>query len=43
MEYESFKAFLLEYITSSKGLEKALQALGNMREAYATLTFVRQG
>lgn len=34
---------MLEYITSSKGLEKALQALGSMREAYAKLTFVRQG
>jgi hypothetical protein len=43
VEHESFKALLLEYITFSKGLKKALQALGSMQEAYATLTFARQG
>jgi hypothetical protein len=30
VKHESFKVLLLEYITSSKGLEKALQALSSM-------------
>jgi hypothetical protein len=37
------KELLPKYITSNKGLKKALQALSNMREVYATLTFARQG
>ncbi len=43
VEHESFRALLLEYITFSKGSKKASQALGSMREAYAMLTFARQG
>jgi hypothetical protein len=41
MEHEIVRAFLPKHISFSKGLEKKLQALGNMREAYATLTFAR--
>ncbi len=41
LEHDSLKELLLEYITSNKGSEKALQALCNMWEAYATLTSVK--
>jgi hypothetical protein len=41
MEHEIVRALLPKHISSSKGLEKALQALGSMQEAYATLTFAR--
>jgi hypothetical protein len=43
VEHESFRALLPTYITFSKGSKKTLQALGNMREAYAELTSTRQG
>jgi hypothetical protein len=43
MEHETKKALLPKHISFSKGLEKALQALGSMQEAYVTLTFARQG
>jgi hypothetical protein len=43
MEHGIVRALLPKHISSSKGLKKALQALGSMREAYATLTSARQG
>ncbi len=43
MEHESFSLFLPKYITSNKGLKKALQALSSMHEAYVMLTSTRQG
>jgi hypothetical protein len=39
----NYEGNLPKHISSNKGLEKALQALGSMREAYLTLTYVRQG
>ncbi len=41
MEHEIVRALLPKHISSNKGLEKELQALGSMWEAYATLTFAR--
>jgi hypothetical protein len=43
MEHETMKALLPKHINFSKGLEKVLQVLGNMQEAYTTLTFAKQG
>jgi hypothetical protein len=43
MEHEIVRALLPKHISLNKGLEKALQALGCMQEAYVTLTFVRHG
>jgi hypothetical protein len=43
LKHDSLKELLLEYTTSNKGSKKTLQALGSMWEAYATLTFARQG
>jgi hypothetical protein len=43
MEHEIVRAFLPKHINFNKGLKKALHALGNMHEAYATLTSAKQG